>query len=446
MEIIITLLIIILLPILVSNDKTFPYVLILGFTNILQFTYGINNYLLFSFGGKATGNIFLIYYYSVILIILIWQKIKTINLKIYYDKLFLIFGLLVLTGILASINFGFYFQSLARVMRGFLIYLNFVYLALYLIKNEKNVLNFVKALYSICVISFFIMIYEIINQKRLVIDAIKPDKLFAESYYHSDIFIPIVGVGEIFYSWARNIEFIPATLFLSSYFYLKDIKIKPFNNLIIFLFGLASLVLSLSRLAMIAAGIILIIFILTNLKLRITNIRKLLFFSFTLIALISIILIIENTLYLIIYNRFLMAEELYYGEGTAVSRLVTLEFQLKNLSESLLFGKGFSFKETGLVIDADLGISNLLPIFGILGLVFPIYVIITTFKILRRIGHFDFIFFNSFLVIFITYFIFYPIFQDYYLSNPVFIVPLLAIINNKYYNKNFLDKISFNKI
>jgi hypothetical protein len=405
------------LLILLFNRKYFPFAFILLNTNILEFGYGLKLEI-FRFGG---GVIFLRDIYILIIIyLIISSKIKC---KIYYSKLFIIIGGLFISGLLASLVFGFDFNIFVRVARLLLFYLSYVYLGLYFLENTDNFYRFGKILFIFVILSVLIQIYEITVQKRIIIDAIAN---YENKYFIEGVYLKIPYFGRILYSWNRMLSFMPLALFYSGYLLLKKEKILHYlDNKYIFTFCISAYFLSLSRMGIFIAGLTLIIY------LSFSNIKN---YKYAFLIGIIILGFIKygNNIKDIFYLRVLSAQDMVNGSSGSLNvRLEMINNQINLISESPIIGQGFNDYNYS-SLNGDVGITNIITLFGILGAILPIYIIIKSIKGSLLFIKSDNAFFISFMSILIPLFFAGMFTADIYLSGSIMLIPLLSIMMYRY--------------
>ena len=417
------LVILILLPLLLRNKYTFPLTFILLNTRVLQFGYGLQ-YEVFRFGA---GAILLSDYYFVILFFLILGKINDVKLDYIYNRIFFIFGFITLISLFSSIIFGFDVNVFVKIVRYFTYYIAYVYLAIYLYESRENTIRFVRVIFILIILAFILQIYEMTTQKRVVIDLIANPNY---TYYVAGTYINIPYFGWVLYNWNRMLAFMPLALFFSFYFLLRNIRVIPVSNIIMILICLLSVLFGLSRTGIFIYSLALIFFFLLNLRTEST--RKFVFLGVTaVLAMIIYFYYFQGTALEAFSLRLQSVEQLQSGEESSASgRIVFWQDQLDNVLESPLIGKGFNL-ESFSTFTGDVGMSNLISLFGISGLLLPFFIFYTSFKYTNRIAQEDLFFQNSFLSVFLAYFIGSIITADIYLAGSIMIIPLISIVTVK---------------
>ena len=417
------LVIIILLPFLLKNKYTFPLTFILLNTRVLQFSYDLR-YEVFRFGANA---ILLSDYYFVILFFLILSKINEIKIDLIYNRIFFIFGFITLVSLFSSIIFGFDVNVFVKIIRYFTYYITYIYLALYLYESRENTIRFIRVVFILVIVAFILQIYEMTIQKRVVIDLIANPN---NKYYVAGTYINIPYFGWVLYNWNRMLAFMPLALFFSFYFLLKNVRVIPVSNIIMILICLLSVLFGLSRTGIFIYSLALIFFFLLNLRTEST--RKFAFLGVTaVLALIIYFYYFQGTALEAFSLRLQSAEQLQSGEeSSAAGRIIFWQDQFKNAFESPLIGKGFNLKSFT-TITGDVGMSNLISLFGISGLLIPFFIFYTSVKYTNRIAIVDVNFQNSFLSVFLAYFIGSLITADIYLAGSIMIIPLISIVTVK---------------
>lgn len=422
--------ILILLPLLLKNKYTFPLTFILLHTRVLQFSYDLK-YEVYRFGA---GVILLMDYYFVILFFLILWKMNEIKMDLIYSRIFYIFGFITLVSLFSSIIFGFDVNVFIKIIRYFTCYIAYIYLALYLFESRENTIRFIRIVFILVIFAFIIQVYEMTIQKRLVIDSIAN---LGNKYYVGGTYINIPYFGWVLYNWNRMLSFMPLALFFSFYFLLKNVRVIPVSNIIMILICLLSVYLGLSRTGIFIYSLALIFFILLNL--RTESKRRFSFLGVTaVLAMVIYFYYFQVTAFEAFSLRLQTVEQMESGEeSSAAGRVIFWQDQIDNTFESPLIGKGFS-QESYLTRTGDVGMSNLISLFGISGLLIPFFIFYTSLKYTNRIGAVDIDFQNSFLSVFLAYFIGSLITADIYLAGSIVIITLISIVTVKANNVNWL--------
>ena len=417
------LVIIILLPFLLKNKYTFPLTFILLNTRVLQFGYGLK-YEIFRFGA---GAILLSDYYFAILFFLIIMKINEIKIDLIYNRIFYIFGFITLVSLFSSIIFGFDVNVFVKIIRYFTYYIAYIYLALYLYESRENTIRFIRVLFILVILIFILQVYEISIQKRVMIDLIANPN---NKYYTEGVYINIPYFGWVLYGWNRILNFMPLALFFSFYLLLKNVRIIPVSNTIMIFICLLSVYLGLSRTGIFIYSLTLIFFILLNL--RAETKRKFSFLGVTaVLAIIIYFYYFQGTAFEAFSLRLQTVEQMQSGEeGSAAGRVIFWQDQIANAFESPLIGKGFNLRSFS-TFTGDVGVSNLISLFGISGLLIPFFVFYISVKYVNRIAVEDLDFQNAFLSVFIAYFIASLITAEIYLSGSIVIITLISIVTVK---------------
>ncbi len=117
-------------------------------------------------------------------------------------------------------------------------------------------------------------------------------------------------------------------------------------------------------------------------------------------------------------------------EGSAAGCVIFWQDQIENAFESPLIGKVFNLRSFS-TFTGDVGVSNLISLFGISGLLIPFFVFYISVKYVNRIAVEDLDFQNAFLSVFIAYFIASLITAEIYLSGSIVIITLISIVTVK---------------
>lgn len=272
------------------------------------------------------------------------------------------------------------------------------------------------------------------SQKRIVIDLIADP---TNKYYNAGTYIDIPYFGWVLYNWNRMLPFMSFALFFSFYLLLRNIRVIPVSNTIMILICLLSVYLGLSRTGILIYSLALIFFVILNLRTEST--RKFAFLSVTaVLVLIIYFYYFQDTAFEAFSLRLQTAEQMPSGEeSNAAGRIIFWQDQLDNVLESPLIGKGFT-QESYLTRTGDVGMSNLVSLFGISGLLIPFFIFFTSLKYTNRIATEDMNFQNSFLSVFLAPFIVSFITADIYLVGSITIITLISIVTVKVNNVNWL--------
>jgi hypothetical protein len=264
-------------------------------------------------------------------------------------------------------------------------------------------------------------------QKRVLINFIAdPNNI----YYTGGRYINIPYFGWVLYNWNRMLAFMPLAIFFSFYFLLKNVRVLPVGNTIMILICLLSVYLGLSRTGILIYTLMLIFFIILNLRTGST--RKFAFIGVTAVfVMIIYFYYFQVTAFEAFSLRLQTAEQMGTGEeGNAAQRVIFWQDQFANVLESPLIGRGFNLRSFS-TFTGDVGMSNLVSLFGISGLLIPFFIFYISFKYTNRIAQEDIGFQNSFLSVFLAYFIGSLITADVYLSGSIVIVTLITIVTVK---------------
>ncbi|MBL7086207.1 MAG: O-antigen ligase family protein [Candidatus Cloacimonetes bacterium] len=375
----------------------------------------------------SAGVILLSDYYFVILFFLILSKINEIKIDLIYNRIFYIFGFITLVSLFSSIIFGFDVNVFVKIIRYFTYYIAYIYLALYLYESRENTIRFIRVIFILVIVAFILQIYEMTLQKRVVIDFISnPNNI----YYTGGRYINIPYFGWVLYNWNRMLAFIPLAMFFSFYFLLKNVRVIPVSNTIMILICLLSVYLGLSRTGIFIYTLTLIFFIILNLRTGST--RKFAFLGVTAVfVMIIYFYYFQVTAFEAFSLRLQTMEQMQTGEESSASgRVIFWQDQIENAFESPLIGRGFNLRSFS-TFTGDVGMSNLITLFGISGLLIPFFIFYTSVKYVNRISVKDMGFQNAFLSVFLAYFLGSMITADVYLSGSIIIVTLITIVTVK---------------
>ena len=249
-------------------------------------------------------------------------------------------------------------------------------------------------------------------------------------YYTEGVYINIPYFGWVSYAWNRILSFIPLALFFSFYFLLKNVRIMGISNTVIIFICLLSVYLGLSRTGILIYSLAIIFFILLNLRTESTR-------KFALLGITAVLVLIIYFYYFQVSAfeafslRLQTIEQIRTGEeGNAAKRVIFWQDQFKNAFESPVIGKGFN-PGSFATFTGDVGVSNLVSLFGISGLLIPFFIFYISVKYVNRISAVDRDFQIAFLSVFLAYFIGSMITADVYLSGSIVFVTLIAIVTVK---------------
>ena len=221
-----TLAFLLLLPFLLRNRYLFPLTFVCLNNDILRFSYGLK-YELFRFDG---GVILLSDYYYFILIALTYIEMSNHKINFLFNKLIYIMLFLVFTAGIASLFFEFNVNTFIKIMRLFMNYIQYVYLVIYISKDEINMKIFTKTILYLVSLSFIIQYYEIFTQKRIVFSSIANPE---NRYYQEGVYLNVPHFGKVLYAWNRMLAFFPIAFFISAYYFLKRSSVIFIPNMLI---------------------------------------------------------------------------------------------------------------------------------------------------------------------------------------------------------------------
>jgi hypothetical protein len=129
--------------------------------------------------------------------------------------------------------------------------------------------------------------------------------------------------------------------------------------------------------------------------------------------------------------RLQTVEQMESGEESSASgRVIFWQDQFENAFESPLIGKGFN-AGSFYTFTGDVGMSNLITLFGISGLLIPFFIFYTSIKYVNRISVEDIGFQNAFLSVFLAFILGSLITAEIYLSGSIIIITLISIVTVK---------------
>lgn len=360
------LIIVIVLVLLLYDYRSGVILSLLVMTNFGEFIYVNPNLEMGDFGGIGTIY-FMDLFWIAMIIVLILKKNKASLFN--YKVSFLIFiCLFIISSIIPFLISSFSIKDAISVIRPFGNFLFIPYLIF--IINDIKEFNFLEKIITIFIFAFIVIqIGEYVFQKRI------PVRLFEQHsmFFGEDPFSVEFGGVKTGYIWSRIGYLLPFNLFFGCYYYFSD---KKNYGLLLISVYILSMMISLSRIWIIGFVFFLVIisfFILLN-KGESVNVKNKLFTLLGSFAIVGIILLFTSSTFNQIFDIFLLRVNSIndLADKTDSSFLGREYILLKMISvwwEYPLFGAGFSTVSRSLTTN-DLGIPNLVTIFGLSGIFF----------------------------------------------------------------------------
>ncbi|HMS64862.1 MAG TPA: O-antigen ligase family protein [Ignavibacteria bacterium] len=337
---------------------------LLVITNFGEFVYVNPNLEIGDFGGVGTIYFMDLFWIAMILVILL----KKNNLYLFnYKFSFIVFFCLFITSlIIPFLISSFSVKDTISVIRPLG---NFLFIP-YLIINITNLneFNFLEKVITVFIFIFIIIqVGEYVAQKRI------PIRLFEKYsvFFGEDPFSVEFGGVKTGYIWSRIGYLLPFNLFFGCYYYFSNKK--NYGLLLISLYIL-SIMISLSRIWIIGFTFFLLIISIFFLfkKDEEVSIKSKLFKLIGSFALVGIILLFTSSTFNQIFDIFLLrinsindladkTDSSFLGREYILLQMISIWFEYP------LFGAGFSTVSRSLITN-DLGIPNLITIFGFSGL------------------------------------------------------------------------------
>ena len=389
--ILVTPFLIIALILLLYNYKSGIITILMVITNFGEFVYVNPNLEVADFGG--VGKIFFMDLFWIAMLLVIFIKRKDLYLLNYKISFVILGALFIISLITPFLISSFTIKDTISVIRPLG---NFLYLP-YLVISVKDLkaFNFLEKAITILVFIFIVVqVFEYIAQKRI------PVRLF-ESYsifYGEDPYAVEFGGIKTGYIWSRIGYLLPFNLFFGCYYYFSQ---KRNYGLFLISLYILSIMISLSRIWIIGFGFFLIAITLF-LVFRKENVNNVLLKLFSLIASLAVlgtVLLYTSSTFGEIFNIFLLRVNSIndLADKTDSSYFVREYILLQMLNvwrEYPFFGVGFSSISRRLVSN-DLGIPNIITIFGISGIVLLGVFIKQFFSIISKFIKREYILFAS---------------------------------------------------
>lgn len=361
----ISIVIVLILVLLLYNYKTGIITTIMVITNFGEFIYVNPNLEVGDLGG--IGNIYFTDLFAIALIIVIFlkrDKLSSLNYKVSFLVLFLLFIISLIIPFLISAYSIKDTISVIRPLANFLILPYFVVTII-----DLNSFNFFeKIIIYMSVIFLGAQIYEFISQERIPIRLFEKESVF----FGENPFTVEFGGIKTGYIWSRIAYILPFTLFLGCYYYFT--YRKNFGLFLVVVYIL-SIMISLSRIWIVGF----VVFLLTLCLFlafrqgKDNLVRAKLFKLISSFIILGTILAFTSETFTKIINIFFLRVDSINGiaektDASFISREYLLIQMVNVWHEYPIFGTGFS-SITRRLISNDLGFPNLITIFGVFGII-----------------------------------------------------------------------------
>lgn len=334
-------------------------------TNFGEFIYLNPNLEIGDFGGLGTIYFMDIFWIAVIIVILLKNdKLYLLNYKIS----FLIFiSLFIISIAIPFLISSFSIKDLISVIRPMG---NFLFLPYFVVTiTDIKALNFFeKSIVAVSIVFICIQCYEYITQSRIPVRIFESDSV----YFGEDPYALQIGSVTTGYIWSRIGYLLPFNLLFGCYYYFSENR-----NYGLFLISIyiLSIMISLSRIWIVGFGFFLLIITLLILFEKEKE-KKILVKLFSLLGsfvIMGAILIFTSSTFNQIFDIFLLRINSINDladktDSTFLSREYTLLQMIKVWAEYPIFGAGFSILSRKLITN-DLGLPNLITIFGAAGVI-----------------------------------------------------------------------------
>lgn len=334
-------------------------------TNFGEFVYLNPNLEIGDFGGLGTIYFMDVFWIAVIIVILLKkEKLYLLNYKISIIIFFFLFLISVSIPFLIS---SFAVKDLISVIRPMG---NFLFLPYFVVTiTDIKALNFFeKSIVAVSTAFICIQCYEYIFQSRI------PVRIFESNsvYFGEDPYALQIGSITTGYIWSRIGYLLPFNLLFGCYYYFSENRNYGLYLISIYIL---SIMISLSRIWIVGFGFFLIM-ITTLILFEKEKEKKILVKLFALLGtfvIVGTILIFTSSTFNQIFDIFLLRVNSINDladktDSSYISREYTLIQMIKVWSEYPIFGAGFSILSRGLITN-DLGLPNLITIFGGAGVV-----------------------------------------------------------------------------
>ncbi|HMQ68399.1 MAG TPA: O-antigen ligase family protein [Ignavibacteria bacterium] len=365
MSILIYVLMTVALVILLFDYRSGIVTVLMVMTNFGEIIYVNPNLEIGDFGGVGTIYFMDIFWLAVIIVIFLKKdKLALMNYKFSV----LLFGILILISLIIPFIINSYsIKDIISVIRPLGNFLLLPYFVVTIIDITE--FNFFEKVITVMVFTFlFVQIYEYIMQKRIPVRVFESNSMF----YGEDPFSVEFGGIKTGYIWSRITYLLPFNLFFGCYYFFKE---KRNYGLLLIAMYVLSVMITLSRIWIIGFAffmIVITLFILFGSEKK-YNVRVKLFAMIGTIAFAGFILLYTSSTFNQIFDIFLLRINSINDladktDSSFIGREYILLQMLSVWWEYPVFGAGFSSISRSLVTN-DLGIPNLITIFGVSGLI-----------------------------------------------------------------------------
>jgi hypothetical protein len=342
---------------------------LMAVTNFGEFIYVNPNLEVGDFGGIGTIYFMDLFWIALIVTIFI-KRDRLINLRYKASSMFLIL-LCIVALIMPFLISSFSAKDMISVIRPLGNFLFLPYLVVTV--TDMKELNFFEKVITVLVFTFLtVQIYEYFMQKRV------PFRLFDKYslFYGEDPFSVEFGGIKTGYIWSRIGYLLPFNLFFGTYYYFSE---KRNYGMLLIGAYILSIMMTLSRIWIIGFVffIILLSIMLLSRRGRQQAVTYKLLFMLGSFALIGLVLLYTSATFSKIFDIFLLrinsindladkTDSSFLGREYILLRMMSVWFEYP------IFGAGFSGISRRLLTN-DLGIPNLVTIFGGAGIVMLIF-------------------------------------------------------------------------
>lgn len=364
MNLLVYLLMTIVLVMLLFDYRSGIITVLMVATNFGEFVYVNPNLEIGDFGG--VGTIYFMDIFWLALIIVIFLKKNKLVLMNYKFSILLLAVLMLISLIIPFIINSFSIKDTISVIRPLGNFLLLPYFIVTIV--DMTEFNFFEKVLTVMVFLFLgVQVYEYIFQKRV------PIRLFEKysMFFGEDPFAVEFGGIKTGYIWSRITYLLPFNLFFGCYYFFKE---KRNYGLLLIAVYLLSIMITLSRIWIIGFAffmIIITLFLLLGSDNK-YNVRVKLFAMIGTIAFAGFILLYTSSTFNQIFDIFLLRINSINDladktDSSFIGREYILLQMISVWWEYPVFGAGFSGISRGLVTN-DLGIPNIITIFGAAGL------------------------------------------------------------------------------
>ncbi|MEZ4689416.1 MAG: O-antigen ligase family protein [Ignavibacteria bacterium] len=353
------------LVILLFDYRSGIVTVLMVMTNFGEIVYVNPNLEIGDFGGVGTIYFMDIFWLAVIIVIFL-KKDKLVLMN--YKFSVLLFAVLIMISlIIPFIINSFSIKDTISVIRPLGNFLLLPYFVVTII--DMTEFNFFEKVITVMVFVFLgVQIYEYIMQKRIPVRLFESNSMF----YGEDPFSVEFGGIKTGYIWSRITYLLPFNLFFGCYYFFKE---KRNYGLLLIAMYVLSVMITLSRIWIIGFAffmIVITLFIMFGNEKK-YNVRIKLFAMIGTIAFAGFVLLYTSSTFNQIFDIFLLRINSINDladktDSSFIGREYILLQMLSVWWEYPVFGAGFSGISRSLVTN-DLGIPNLITVFGASGLV-----------------------------------------------------------------------------